>query len=110
MNRRAFITLIGGAAAWPISARAQQAEQMRRIGVLIANTESDPEGQARVAALRQDLQRLGWTEGRNIRIDYRWGVGDPDRARAYAAELVALAPPRRSASKCRCSSSSLPTR
>jgi len=93
IGRRHFITLLGGAAAaWPLAARAQQNERIRRIGVLIANAESDPEGQARVAALRQDLQRLGWTEGRNIRIDYRWGVGDPDRARDYAAELVALAP------------------
>jgi putative ABC transport system substrate-binding protein len=82
MKRREFITLLSGAAAWPLAARAQQAEQMRRIGVLIANAESDPEGQARAAALRQDLQRLGWTEGRNIRIDYGWGIGDPDRARA----------------------------
>ena len=65
---------------------------MRRIGVLIANAESDPEGQARTAAVRQDLQSLGWTEGVNIRIDYRWGAGDPDLAQAYAAELVALAP------------------
>jgi len=92
LQRREFMTLVGGAGMWPLAAGAQQAEQMRRIGVLIANAESDPEGQARVAALRQDLQRLGWTEGRNIRIDYRWGAGDPDRARVYAAELVALAP------------------
>src|SRR5262245_37780312 len=93
IGRRAFLALLGGAAAaWPLAAHAQQAEQVRRIGVLIANAESDPEGQARVAALRQDLQRLGWTEGRNIRIDYRWGVADPDRAGAYATELVALAP------------------
>jgi hypothetical protein len=81
MKRRDVLMLLGAAAAWPRAARAQQGERMRRIGVLIANAESDPEGQARVAAFRQDLQRLGWTEGRNIRIDYRWGVGDADRAR-----------------------------
>jgi putative tryptophan/tyrosine transport system substrate-binding protein len=93
MKRRQFITLLGGAVAgWPLSARAQQAEHMRRIGMLIANAESDPEGQIRAAAFRQDLQKLGWTEGRNIRIDYRWGAAEPDLARAYAAELVALAP------------------
>jgi putative tryptophan/tyrosine transport system substrate-binding protein len=92
MRRRAFMTLLGGTAAWPLVARAQQADRMRRIGVLIANAESDPEGQTRAVALRQDLQKLGWAEGRNIRIDYRWGAGEPDRAQAYAAELVALAP------------------
>jgi putative ABC transport system substrate-binding protein len=93
MRRRNFIALLGGAAvAWPLAARAQQGEGVRRIGMLIANAESDPEGQIRAAAFRQDLQKLGWTEGRNIRIDYRWGAGEPDRARAYAAELMALAP------------------
>jgi len=92
-KRRDFITLLGGAAvALPIAARAQQTGRMRRIGVLIGPAESDPEGQTRAEALRQDLQRLGWTEGRNIRIDYRWGTGEPDRAQASAAELVALAP------------------
>jgi len=92
-KRRDFITLLGGAAvALPIAARAQQTGRMRRIGVLIGPAESDPEGQTRAEALRQDLQKLGWTEGRNIRIDYRWGTGEPDRAQASAAELVALAP------------------
>jgi putative ABC transport system substrate-binding protein len=92
VRRREFISLLGGAAAWPFAARAQQPERMRRIGMLIANAESDPEGQIRAATFRQDLQKLGWTEGRNIRIDYRWGAAEPDLARAYAAELVALAP------------------
>src|SRR5215475_2099943 len=92
MRRRDFITLLGGAAAWPLAARAQQPERMRRIGVLIPYAADDPEGQARIAAFLQGLQQLGWTEGRNVRIDYRWSAGDADRARRYAAELVALAP------------------
>jgi putative tryptophan/tyrosine transport system substrate-binding protein len=92
LGRREFVTLLGGAAAWPLAARAQQSEPMRRIGVLINLAESDPEGQARLAALREGLQKLGWTEGRNIQIDYRWTAGVPERAHAYAAELVALKP------------------
>jgi putative tryptophan/tyrosine transport system substrate-binding protein len=92
MRRRQFITLLGGAAAWPLAARAQQGERMRRIGVIMVNAESDPEGQTRIRAFRQRLQELGWAEGRNVRIEYRWGAGDVDRARAYAAELVSLAP------------------
>jgi putative ABC transport system substrate-binding protein len=92
VKRRTFITLLGGAAAWPLAARAQQPDRIRRIGVLAPLAESDSEGQTRIAALRKGLQDLGWTEGRNIRIDYRSTGGDPDRARAYAAELVALKP------------------
>ena len=93
MKRREFITLLGGAAAaWPLAARAQQPERMRRIGVLMSLAADDPEGQARVAAFLQGLQQLGWTDGRNVRIDTRWGAGDADRSRKYAAELVALAP------------------
>ena len=93
MRRREFITLLGGAAAaWPLAARAQQAERMRRIGVLMSLAADDPEGQARLAAFLQGLQQLGWTDGRNVRIDTRWGAGDADRIRKYAAELVALAP------------------
>ena len=93
MRRREFITLLGGvAAAWPLAARAQQPEQMRRIGVLMNRAAGDPEGQARVAALQQGLQQLGWTDGRNVQIDVRWGEDDADRERRYAAELVALAP------------------
>jgi ABC-type uncharacterized transport system substrate-binding protein len=90
-RRRQFITLLGGAAAWPLAARGQQAERVRRIGVLMAVAD-DPEGQARIAAFLQGLQQLGWAEGRNLQIDTRWGAGDADRFRKYAAELVALAP------------------
>jgi putative tryptophan/tyrosine transport system substrate-binding protein len=91
MKRRDFITLLGGAAAWPVAARAQQGERMRRIGVLVAVAD-DPEGQTRIAAFLQGLQQLGWVDGRNVQIDMRWAAGDPDRFRKYAAELVALAP------------------
>jgi putative tryptophan/tyrosine transport system substrate-binding protein len=93
MQRREFITLLGGAAAaWPVAARAQQGERMRRIGVLMNLVADDPESTLRVVAFVQGLQELGWTEGRNVRIDARWGAGDADRIRKYAAELVALAP------------------
>jgi putative ABC transport system substrate-binding protein len=93
MRRREFMTLIGGAAvAWPIAVHAQQPDVVRRIGMLMSTAAGDPEGQARVAAFVQGLQQLGWTEGGNIRIDIRWGAGDADRFRRYAAELVALAP------------------
>jgi len=91
VERREFITLLGGAAAWPLAARAQQGEQMRRIGVLMGVAD-DPEGQARVTALKQGLQELGWTDGRNIQIETRFGGADAGRIRAHAAELVALAP------------------
>jgi putative ABC transport system substrate-binding protein len=92
MRRRDFITLLGGAAAWPLVARAQQDERVRRIGVLTSSTMHDPASQARLGALQQGLQLLGWNDGRNMRIDYRWAAGDPDDLRKYAAELVALAP------------------
>jgi putative ABC transport system substrate-binding protein len=92
VKRREFITLLGGAAAWPLAARAQQSERMRRIGVLMPFAADDLEGQARIAALLQELQPLGWTVGRNVRIDYRWSAGDAVNMRKYAAELVALAP------------------
>jgi len=82
VKRREFITLLGGAAAtWPLAARAQQAERMRRIGVLMDLAENDPEGQVRIAAFLQGLQQLGWTDGRNVRIDTRWTAGDADRTR-----------------------------
>ena len=93
MRRRDFIKVVAGsAAAWPLAARAQQPEQMRRIGILMNRSESDPEGQARLAAFRQGLEQLGWNEGRNMRIDIRWGEDKSDLERKYAAELVALAP------------------
>jgi putative ABC transport system substrate-binding protein len=92
VKRRTFIAALGGAAAWPFVARAQQAERMRRIGVLLSFAADDPEGQARLAAFQQGLQQLGWTDGRNVRIEYRWGAGEEDRIRKYAAELAALAP------------------
>ena len=92
MRRRAFISLLGGAAVWPVVARAQPSEGMRLIGVLMNRAADDPQGQARVATFKQALQQLGWTEGRNVRIDTRWGADDVDRERGYAAELVALAP------------------
>ncbi|HXQ84027.1 MAG TPA: ABC transporter substrate-binding protein [Xanthobacteraceae bacterium] len=92
MRRREFITLLGGAATWPLGARAQQTDQMRRIGVLTNLATGDPEDQARNAAFLQGLQQLGWTVGRNVQIDYRWGAGDAERDRRNAAELVALAP------------------
>ena len=91
MQRREFITLLGGAAAaWPLTVRAQQPERMRRIGVLMQYTESDPEGQIRAKALSQGLQKLGWKVGLNLRIDYRWAGGDHDRFRLHAADLVKL--------------------
>jgi putative ABC transport system substrate-binding protein len=92
MRRREFITLLGGAAAWPLAARAQQADRVRRIGVLVHLAADDPEGQARIAVFLQGLQEWGWSVGRNVRIDYRWAAGDAERNRRYAAELVALAP------------------
>ena len=93
LGRRGFISLLGGAAVtWPLAARAQQPERMRRIGVLLNRAADDPEGQARLAAFQQALQHLGWSDGRNVRIDTRWGEDDVDRERRVAAELVALAP------------------
>ena len=92
IRRRAFITLLSGAAAsWPLAARAQQPDRMRRIGVLMNLAADDPAAPTRVAAFAQGLQELGWTIGRNVRIDYRWGAGVADLYRRYGAELVALA-------------------
>ena len=91
LKRRHFITLLGGAAAWPLAALAQQRERMRRIGVLMTGTAADPEGQARLTGFLQGLQEFGWAAGRNARIDYRWAADDADN-RKYAAELVALSP------------------
>jgi putative ABC transport system substrate-binding protein len=92
MRRRQLITLLGGAAAWPLAARGQQPERMRRIGVLMAYAENDSEAQAWVAAFREGLQKLGWTEGRNIRIDYRWSSLDAELIQRFSKELVALQP------------------
>jgi putative tryptophan/tyrosine transport system substrate-binding protein len=93
MRRRHFITLIGTAMiAGPLRARAQRAEQMRLVGVLMSTAEGDAEGKARILALRDQLHMLGWTEDRNIRFDYRWGAGNPELTRRFAHELVALKP------------------
>jgi putative tryptophan/tyrosine transport system substrate-binding protein len=94
VRRREFISLIGGAAASasPLATRAQQGQRMRRIGVLMTLAEGDPEGQTRILAFGQGLQQLGWTVGRNVRVDARWAAGDAGRIREYAAELVALKP------------------
>jgi putative tryptophan/tyrosine transport system substrate-binding protein len=92
LHRTTKILLGGAAVAWPLAARAQQGERMRRVGVLMNLTADDPEASDRVTAFAQGLQQLGWTAGHNVRIDYRWGAVDGDRSRRYAAELVALAP------------------
>jgi putative tryptophan/tyrosine transport system substrate-binding protein len=92
IGRRDFITLLGGAAAWPLAARAQQPERVRRIGVLMPLAEDDPVGQARVAAFLQGLRGSGWINRGNVQIDYRWSTGDDERIRRDSAELVALAP------------------
>jgi putative tryptophan/tyrosine transport system substrate-binding protein len=92
MKRREFITLVGGAAAWPLGVRAQQGERIRRIGMLMSLAEDDPEDRQRRAAFQQALRQLGWTEGGNLRIDYRWYGGDLATARALAKELVELEP------------------
>jgi putative ABC transport system substrate-binding protein len=93
IRRREFIFTLGGAAAaWPLAARGQQGERMRRIGVLMNLAADDAEGQARIAAFLQGLQQLGWTDGGNVRIDYRWAAGDAGRFQRYAEELLALAP------------------
>jgi putative ABC transport system substrate-binding protein len=126
VKRRAFIALLGGAAAWPVEARAQQ-PAMRRIGVLMNLVADDPEGQARLAAFLQGLQEAGWSDGRNARIDIRWGAGEAEQMRKQVAEMVALAPDvilasspqvvgpareaiRHSASPCRTNCSRVPTR
>jgi putative ABC transport system substrate-binding protein len=93
LKRRDFISLLGGAAAtWPLAAGAQQSGRLRRIGLLIPFAEDNPVGQARLAAFLQGLQQLGWADGRNVRIDTRWGAGDANLTRTYAMELVALGP------------------
>jgi len=93
MRRREFMSLIGSAAvAWPLAVRAQEPGRMRRVGVLFAFINNDPESQVRIAVFQQELESLGWREGSNIQIEYRWASGDPERFRAFAAELVAARP------------------
>src|SRR5215472_11322301 len=93
IKRREFITLLGGVAAWPLAARAQQpGDRMRRIGVLMSQSADDPDALAWISAFAQGLQERGWIIGGNVRVEYRWGAGDLDRFRKYTAELVALAP------------------
>jgi putative ABC transport system substrate-binding protein len=92
IRRREFITLLGGAGVWPLAARAQQAERVRRIGVLMLYPENDPEGQLRATAFRQGLQKLGWVVGRNVQIDFQWGLGDAHWIQSAAAQLLRLAP------------------
>src|SRR5262245_45146775 len=92
MRRRTFIAALGGAAAWPLTARAQQPERMRRIGVLVASTADDAETQARMSAFLQGLALLCWSDGRNVQIDIRWATTNADELRRHAAELTALAP------------------
>jgi putative ABC transport system substrate-binding protein len=90
LRRREFIAALGGAAAWPLAASAQQGDRVRRIGVLMNLAADDPESQARLTAFRQALQELGWADGRNVLIEYRWSVADVDRARKQAADLIAM--------------------
>src|SRR5215468_10293923 len=93
MRRREFVRVVGSAAlAWPFIARAQQPDEVRRIGVLVNTAADDPESQTSVAAFKQALQQLGWSEGHNLRIDYRGAAGNPERMQAFAKELVALQP------------------
>ena len=92
MRRREFITLLSGATVRPLAARAQQTERVRRIGVLMAFAESDHEAQSWVTAFREELRKLGWTEGRNIEIDTRWATADVESMQRFAKEFVALQP------------------
>jgi putative tryptophan/tyrosine transport system substrate-binding protein len=92
MRRREFIAGLGAASAWPVAARAQQGDRMRRVGVLMQDDETDPEAKARLSAFTQGIAALGWTDGRNLRMDVRWGAGNVDRMRMFAKELVGLQP------------------
>ena len=92
MRRREFIALLGGAVAWPLAARGQQPERMRRVGVLMAYAESDPVAEAAVVAFCDELAKLGWKEGNNLRIEVRWGAGDAEKFKAFAKELVGMQP------------------
>ena len=92
MKRRTFIAGLGSAAAWPLAARAQQVERVRRIGVLMGGDENDPASKSIVSAFTQALAGLGWTDGRNVRVDLRWGGGDSNRIRTLAQDLISLQP------------------
>jgi putative tryptophan/tyrosine transport system substrate-binding protein len=92
LKRRSFITLLGGVAAWPLAVRAQQPEQVRRIGALMGFAENDPQSQAEITAFREELGKVGWTEGRNIKIDVRWAAADIESMKRFAKELVELQP------------------
>jgi putative tryptophan/tyrosine transport system substrate-binding protein len=92
MNRRHFITLFGGAAAWPVVARAQTGERMRHIGAVLINSEQEPAGRARIETFRRSLGELGWVEGKNLRLDIRTGAGDPQRAQSHARDVVGSGP------------------
>jgi putative tryptophan/tyrosine transport system substrate-binding protein len=92
MKRREFITVVGGAAAWPLAARAQQSEPMRRIGVLMSFAQTDAGWHRAIATFLEALERLGWVRGRNLQTEFRWGEADPDRIQRYATELVGLKP------------------
>src|SRR5262249_7744553 len=92
MRRREFITLLGGAAAWPLSASGQETRRVRKVAVLMVSAENDPQSRDRVIAFERGLQKLGWTVGRNLQIDYRWGVSDDEHARAATADLLKLGP------------------
>jgi putative ABC transport system substrate-binding protein len=92
LGRREFITLLGSAAVWPLTARARQPDRMRRIGVLMARAESDPKGQRYATAFLRGLAALGWVPGQNVEIEYRWQAGDTGQAQAFAKELVELRP------------------
>jgi putative tryptophan/tyrosine transport system substrate-binding protein len=90
VRRREFITLLGGAVAWPLAARAQQRDRVRRVGVLMALDANDPQGQSELRSLRQGFQELGWIEGRNLQFEFQWAGGEPDRIQASAKALVGL--------------------
>ena len=92
LSRRKVITLLGSTVAWPLAVRAEQVDRTRRVGILSGLSENDPEGQSEIASFRQELERLGWTDGRNVQIAYRWGSGDADRTRAFGKELLAAQP------------------
>jgi putative ABC transport system substrate-binding protein len=92
MKRREFITLLGSAATWPLAARAQSPDRVRRVALLMGFSPGDPEGKASASAFQRRLEELGWQDGRNIQIDMRWAGGDPDKARTLAKELIAMAP------------------